>query len=307
MALTPPKSLKGTVLVGSSTKTVADSTNIWYGNPCAWNITLTVQPSNTSYPGPRNDFTYDGRDIEVGDWIAGSSGTALQITMITSATSNMVTAVAEDIDLYNTLNDSSGSGNGSIDSGNCYVFDDHKGLAVLTPYSSGFLGDTFSQNIFSRFNYTVDFSTGGQTGGTVSLTTGTLNVSTVNILASGDQIKFTLPTGSNFYLTSLQTNMPLTVQCHSTSQYNDTNPYSFKSIDGFLTDDGSFSSGGQTYFGPKNILLQNAEDQTSMNSYWLIANSGSNAGTPGLIINLLSFSAITSQSILVSASSTSSV
>lgn len=309
MSTIPPKVLKGSVTTVSAAGTIDDSTSPWYGNPKSWNITVTVNPMRTSYPGTRGDFLYDGRDIAVGDWVAGSTGTALQITSIASATSSTVTAVAEDIDLYNTFTDSSGSGLSGIPDGNCLVFDDHVGLAVLTPYVSGYMGDTFSQDIFSRFNYTADLgkSKPVQGGGVIALASATINASCVKQLASGDSIKFQLPTGSNFYLTSVTTNMPLTVQCHSTSEYNDTNPYSFKSISTFLTDDGSFTSGGNTYYGPKNILLQNAEDQLSMNSFWKIINSGIDAGTPSLIVKILSFNVASDKNITVNADGSTTV
>lgn len=306
MASTPPKTLKGRVSVGSSVSTITDTSSSWYGNPISWNLTLSVQPTNTSYAGPRNDFTYDGRDVKVGDWVADTTGLTLQLTSIISSSSTTVVAVGEDVGLYNVYNDNSSTGNGCISEGNCLVFDDHDGLAVITPYYSGYLADTFSQNIFSRFNYTVEIQS-GSSGGAVALASSVLNVSTVNQLASGSSIEFTLQTGSNFYLTSLTTNEPMTVQCHSTSQYADTNPYSFKSITGFLSDDGSFSSGGNTYFGPKNILLQNSEDQQSMNSYWKIINSGTDSISPQLNITILSFNSVVSQNVTVNADGSTTI
>lgn len=283
----PPKTLKGKLQLNSSVDTLNDPTSPWNGLPTSWNITLSVTSQSTSYPGPRKDYMYDGRDIQIGDWIAATNGLSLQITSIISASASLLTVVASDIDNFNMYSDVSSTGDSSILSGNCLVFSDHNGLAVLLPYVSGLMSATFPTIVFSRFNATTTKSS--NSGGVVALSQSTITASTVNPLSPSSDIEFQLPTGSNFYLTSLTTNMPMTVECHSTSQYNDTNPYKFTSVTGFLTDDGTFNSGGTTYYGPKNILLQNSEDQTSANSFWKITSNSDN-GQATITLSILSFS-----------------
>lgn len=294
---TPPKTLKGKLQINSSVDTLNDPTSPWNGLPTSWNITLSVTSQATSYPGPRKDYMYDGRDVQVGDWIAATNGLSLQITSIISSSASLLTVVGSDIDNFNMYSDVSSTGDSSILSGNCLVFSDHNGLAVLLPYVSGLMSATFPTIVFSRFNATTTKSSGG---GSVALSQSTIVASTVNPLAPAANIEFQLPTGSNFYLTSLVTNMPMTVECHSTSQYNDTNPYKFTSVTGFLTDDGTFNSGGTTYYGPKNILLQNNEDQSSTNSFWKITSNSDN-GQAIITLSILSFSSTGDTTVTINA------
>lgn len=180
----PPISMKGTVSTGSVVGTITDTSSTWVGNPNSWSITISVSPITTSYPGTRGDFSYDGRDITVGDWVADASGAALKITSITSSSSMSVVAVAEDIDLYNTNSDNSGSGNGGLADGNCFIFGDHSGLAVITPYVAGYFSDTFSENIFSRFNYTVNLAQGGGGGGGTTVSASSIAAYTPKVTGS---------------------------------------------------------------------------------------------------------------------------
>lgn len=127
----PTKTLKCSCVLGEPVSYITDKDELWVGNPKSWKIKIKVEPQSMSYPGIRNDYTYDGRDINVTDWVSDASGTALQITEILSAKSNVVEAIVEDIELENTYIDSSGEGDGSIENGLCFIFEDKDAISII--------------------------------------------------------------------------------------------------------------------------------------------------------------------------------
>ena len=86
-----------------------------------WEITFTVTAQSHGSHLTRDDFTYNGLDIVVGDWIAGaSSGQCLKVVSISAKTSTSVTCVVEDWLRYNTFK--STTGNGIFNVGSAVVF-----------------------------------------------------------------------------------------------------------------------------------------------------------------------------------------
>lgn len=283
------RTLSGKLVMGSGVDKVNDATSPFNGSVKSWKIDLIITPRGISDPGPRKDYLINGLDIQVGDWIgSGKGGNALQITSIDDgATTSKVSVTAEDIDLYNMSMDSQGSKYSGLQNGYCLIFSSHEGLGVVGPGPTGTLTGLFFTDILSRFNNTFKMKNSGG-GGSVALSSSTIHASTMNTLSTGSSIEFQLPTGSNFYLTSLSTSGALTVECHSTSAYQDTNPYKFVAISGHTVDDGSFISNGTTYYGSKNILLQNSEDQSSPNSFWKITNNDQ-TNVVAITLSILSF------------------
>ena len=133
------------------------SGDLWYSGVGTkkyyrWTVTFNVTAQNHGSHLTRDDFTYNGLDIVVGDWIAGAtSGQCLKIVSITSKTVNTVTCVVEDWLRYNTFK--SATGNGIFNTGAAVVFSlNENGLPLLDPLP-GTVSTDFYPTVMSRFQY----------------------------------------------------------------------------------------------------------------------------------------------------------
>ncbi len=133
------------------------SGDLWYSGAGTkkyyrWTVTFSVTAQNHGSHLTRDDFTYNGLDIVVGDWIAGAtSGQCLKIVSITSKTANTVTCIAEDWLRYNTFK--SATGNGVFNTGSAVVFSlNENGLPMLDPLP-GTVSTDFYATVMSRFQY----------------------------------------------------------------------------------------------------------------------------------------------------------
>lgn len=131
--------------------------DLWYSGSASkryyrWEITFTVTAQNHGSHLTRDDFSYNGLDIVVGDWVAGAaSGQCLKIISISAKTANSVTCVVEDWLRYNTFK--STTGNGIFSNGNAVVFGlNENGLPMLDPLP-GTVGSSFYATVMSRFQY----------------------------------------------------------------------------------------------------------------------------------------------------------
>jgi hypothetical protein len=99
----------------------------WVGagaNPCKWVIEATVNQVSHSSHLSRVPFMYSGLDITPGMWVAATnSSMALRINSISSMSDGSITFVAEDVDRFNTFNDSSSSGTGVFGAGEIFFFE----------------------------------------------------------------------------------------------------------------------------------------------------------------------------------------
>ena len=133
------------------------SGDIWYSGSGSkkyyqWTITFSVTAQNHGSHLSRDDFTFNGLDIVVGDWIAGATtGQCLKIISIDSKTSNAVTVVAEDWLRYNTFK--SASGDGAFATGAAVIFSlNELGLPMLDPLPTT-VSSSFYATVMSRFQY----------------------------------------------------------------------------------------------------------------------------------------------------------
>ena len=131
--------------------------DIWYEGSASpryyrWEVTFTVAATSHGSHLTRDDFSFNGLDIVVGDWIAGASDNkCLKIISISSKTADSVTCVVEDWLRYNTFKESTGSG--IFNTGSCIVFTlNENGIPMLDPLPSAASGTFFSE-VVSRFNY----------------------------------------------------------------------------------------------------------------------------------------------------------
>ena len=133
------------------------SGDIWYSGSGSkkyyqWTITFSVTQQTHGSHLSRDDFTYNGLDVTVGDWIAGATtGQCLKIVSIDAKTTTSVTCVVEDWLRYNTFKAS--DGNGIFGTGACIVFSlNELGLPILDPLPTTAAG-IFYATVMSRFQY----------------------------------------------------------------------------------------------------------------------------------------------------------
>jgi hypothetical protein len=133
------------------------SGDLWYEGSASpkyyrWEITFNVTAQNHGSHLTRDDFQYNGLDVQVGDWVAGATdGKALKIISISSKTKTSVTAVVEDWLRYNTFK--STTGNGIFGTGSIVVFQlNEQGIPMLDPLPTS-VSSSFFTEVFSRFNY----------------------------------------------------------------------------------------------------------------------------------------------------------
>src|SRR6056300_1679068 len=162
----------------------AGSNDIWYkGSPSKryyrWELTFTITSQDHGSHLTRDDFRYNGLDVQVGDWIAGaSSGQCLKIISISSKTSTTVTCIVEDYLRYNTFK--STTGNGIFNTGGAVIFTlNENGIPMLDPLPPT-VATTFFAQVMSRFQYLnpqlnyllSQTSHGFSKGDVISVTTG---------------------------------------------------------------------------------------------------------------------------------------
>ena len=168
----PAKLLSVNIILGS----VAKNYNNDSSKPMAWNATLTVTPQPHSNFETDDGF-YDGTDIRVGDYVTTTnSGLALQITSITSANSNVVQCVVEDIDRANALSDPNQGGESKIPNGSGLLFEVKENVPVLYPLPDALPGtftSTFASQLFNSFHHKKSIGIQGTQGITGIGTQGT--------------------------------------------------------------------------------------------------------------------------------------
>lgn len=151
-----------------------DPTGEWVGYAKEWKVFLSVTPLANS--GATPSYSYNATNISVGDWIATSAGgIAVRIKEIVEVPnrSNIV-VIAEDVDLYNILNDPtySGQGIGPNVKGAIFPVDEITNYPILGPISSYELDLNLQMDLFARFVQQQEIK-----GGSGSDTLGSLSTS----------------------------------------------------------------------------------------------------------------------------------
>lgn len=193
MAYQRPAKLLKVTISGISTAATYSGADPWNGAAIRWNATLavTAQPHSDTASTPASGF-YDGRNINVGDYVASmGGGRVLRIYSISAQSAGSVTCVLEDFNRTNTFLSPDQDGNGLITTGIGYVFEVVNGYPILHPLPDALQGAvpfTFATQIIARFlsiasvssaPYTQTFNAttdwGSAVGGyyTISITSGT--------------------------------------------------------------------------------------------------------------------------------------
>jgi hypothetical protein len=128
-----------------------------------------------------------------------------------------------------------------------------------------------TQLYVTGFRY-VGATLGASSGGGTAREDKTLTYTTTQ-MAVGAILDFELATGPYIDLIDLSLSNVATVECHSTSERNDKNPYQFIGIKTHLSDDGTYVTDGNRYFGPRYVTLYNREDSKQTNTYWRLRNT----------------------------------
>jgi len=133
------------------------SNDPWYSGSSSpkyyrWEITFDVTAQGHGSHLTRDDRTYNGLDIVVGDWVgSATAGICCKVVSITSKTATAVSCVVEDWLRYNTFANS--TGNGIFGLGSAAVFSlNENGIPMLDPLPTT-VSSSFYATVMSRFQY----------------------------------------------------------------------------------------------------------------------------------------------------------
>lgn len=120
-----------------------------------WQLTIQITFQTQSSNLTRDPGFYNGQDVSVGQWIAGTStGQVWQIISVLSKNVNGLVVIVEDIYRYNTFRDPSQNGNGAPISGTYVIFElNDSGVPIIDPVPPSGTSADFGTNLSSRFEY----------------------------------------------------------------------------------------------------------------------------------------------------------
>ena len=130
----------------------------WSGSgaskPYQYLVTFTVTEYSHGSHKTREARKYNGMDVGVGDWIAGSQdGKCLQIVSVESKSAGSCTVIAEDVDRYNVFRSSTGSPIFSVPGTGVLFTLNGEGLPMIDPLPASVVSSDFYPNVTSRFQY----------------------------------------------------------------------------------------------------------------------------------------------------------
>jgi hypothetical protein len=128
----------------------------WKNYPYQWQVNFSVTPQSHSDPNSPRPYTYNGLDINIGDWLVFTADSkSVQVISFISQTDSEIIAIVEDVDRYNLYNDSTqtGVGIGYVSQNNLVISTGPDGLpifSILPDYSVPFnlISDITNRFIF---------------------------------------------------------------------------------------------------------------------------------------------------------------
>jgi hypothetical protein len=119
-----------------------------------YKLVMTVTEYSHGSHKTRAHKKYNGLDVAVGDWIAGSQdGKCMQIVSVSAKSATAVTCIVEDVLRYNTFRSSAGSPLFSVP-GTALLFTlNEKGKPLIDPLPVSVVSADFYPNVTSRFEY----------------------------------------------------------------------------------------------------------------------------------------------------------
>ena len=114
---------------------------------------------------------------------------------------------------------------------------------------------------------------------------------TTRTLNPGEQETFTMNTCGVAIVLLSCLDSDSTVECHTTSQYTDSNPYAFKAYNNHYCDDGTTygSSLGGIIRGPRFFRIHNMENFRAAYTFWRIINDSADTKTVTFNLRTLTF------------------
>lgn len=155
-------------------------------------------------------------------------------------------------------------------SGREWVFDYSSGILYFFNELPGSITELYLTGY--RYVGAKGSSSGGSGNGSGSVSLVPVTFKYITNINSFDTKHFTLPTGSEFFLTDLSVDLPVTVESHRTAYRDEVPQYKFVATNTHLVDDGSYVSGGVRYYGPRHVLLMNTSHPSSGVSYWTVSS-----------------------------------
>lgn len=116
-----------------------------------WVLNIAITPQSHGSNLTRDDFVYNGLDIQKGDWVGYATGEAVKIIEVTSKTSTAATILVEDYNRYNTFRSATGSGIGNTPT--AYIFSVNESGDPVLDAETSVTDVRFYRNIKSAFDY----------------------------------------------------------------------------------------------------------------------------------------------------------
>lgn len=151
MSVSPVKFLRTNILNITDQDWWSDGINpgLWDGYAFKWVVDSTIETQSHGSDQTPDPFMYSAKDVKVGDWFADSTGRTFRISEVISSTYAGASFVIEDVDQFNTYNDTSGSGFGGPQTFDGFVFTLSENG---TPDLQNMPLYTYSPEIFSNIN-----------------------------------------------------------------------------------------------------------------------------------------------------------
>lgn len=125
-----------------------------------WRLTLTVTAQSHSSEFTRVPYTYNARDVNVGDWVCDGGGRIFKIISVSNQTNSGVRVEVEDVNRYNTVNDISTAGDGGPISTQGFVFTvNFQGQPEIGGIQAGTVRPDIYTEVLSRFQFRNEVST----------------------------------------------------------------------------------------------------------------------------------------------------
>ena len=158
MYIVPPKTISITVtsiIIKKYWNESSFSNDKFARRPYQWSVVLSISPQYHSWQKSATPYQYNGNDVNVGDWVCtGVNGRAHKIISITDQSQYSVTAIIEDIDRYNTVNDVMKQGDGSPKLSYGFICEiGVDGLPIITPSSGNLYPYSYVTDMKARFEY----------------------------------------------------------------------------------------------------------------------------------------------------------